>query len=134
MENGNDSVIDIYDRRDGNVRTRYDVYLAGPLFNDEDNIIMKLKHVSMDAVKKIAVMPEDGEPIDYENLNNVKFEDIDDDVEGTERYEKIKFNNEKLYQIDIANYLPYIETIVDMPEDDTDDMDEGFYNYYYRGE
>jgi hypothetical protein len=21
-----------------------------------------------------------------------------------------------------------------MPEDDTDDMDEGFYNYYYRGE
>ena len=101
---------------------------------DKDNIIMKLKNVSMDAVKKIALSSDDGEPFDYDNLDGIRFEDIDDDVEDVERYEKIKFNNEKLYQIDIANYLPYIEKVVDMPEDETDDIDEGFYNYYYRGE
>ena len=104
------------------------------MFEDEYNIIMKLKNVSMDAVKKIAVSTKDGEPIDYSNLENVEFEDVDEDLEGTEKYEKIKFNNEQLYQIDIANYLPYIEKLVDMPEDDTDDIVEGFYNYYYRGE
>lgn len=101
---------------------------------DDDNIIMKLKNVSMDAVKKIASSNDDGEPISYDNLEAVHFEDLGDDIEGVEKYEKIKFNNEKLYQIDIANYLPYIETIVDMPDDDTDDITEGFYNYYYRGE
>ena len=104
------------------------------LFHDDDKIIMKLDNVSMDAVKKIALPPENGGPIDYENISDMEFEDVDDDLEGTERYEKIRFNDIPLYQIDIANYLPYIERSVDSPEDKNDDIDEGFYNYYYRGE
>lgn len=104
------------------------------LFHDDDKIIMKLNNVSIDAVKKIALSPDDGSSIDYHNIGDVSFEDIDGEMERNKRYEKIKFNDEQLYQIDIANYLPYIERVVDTPEDNTVDIDEGFYNYYYRGE
>jgi hypothetical protein len=101
---------------------------------DSDNIIMKLKNVSMNAVKKIALSPEDGEGVDYENIDNIEYETIDDSdgSDDTERYEKIKFNDVKLYQIDIAEYLPYIEKVVDMPNDDSDDITEGFYNFYFK--
>jgi len=101
---------------------------------DSDNIIMKLKNVSMNAVKKIALYPEDGEGVDYENIDNIDYETIDDSEESddTERYEKIKFNDVKLYQIDVAEYLPYIEKIVDMPNDSSDDITEGFYNFYFK--
>ena len=92
--------------------------------------IIRLKNVPMDAVKKVVKVPE-GEELDYTDVDDVEFEDIDD-LEDTERYEKIKFNDGDMYQIDIAPYLDYVEVVVDDP--DTEELEEGFYNFYYRGE
>jgi hypothetical protein len=105
--------------------------IVSSLFDNKDKIIMKLKNVPMDAVKTVALTPEDGNGINYSSRDNLEFENIDE-LEDNERYEKIKFNEEPIYQIDIASYLPYIDTKVDMPgsEDDAD-MNEGFYNFYY---
>ena len=99
---------------------------------DKDMKVVKLKTVPMDAVKKVVVSSEDGEPLDLEKSDNIEFEDIDE-LEGMERYEKIKFNDEGLYQIDIAPYLEYIDVVLDEPESENDDKDitEGFFNYYY---
>jgi len=99
---------------------------------DKDMKIVKLKTVPMDAVKKVVVPSEDGAPLDLEKSDNIEFEDIDE-LEGRERYEKIKFNDEGLYQIDIAPYLEYIDVVLDEPESENDDEDitEGFFNYYY---
>lgn len=102
---------------------------------DDDKQIIKLKTVPMDAVKKVVGPLKDGEPLDLENSDSIPFEDIDE-LEGKERYEKIKFNDEGMYQIDIAPYLDYIEVVLDEPdsEDEEQDVNEGFYNYYYIGE
>ena len=104
---------------------------------DDDKIIIKLKNVPMDAVKKVASSDDDDdEPIDLENSSNMEFEDIDE-LEGNERYEKIKFNTDKIYQLEVKPYLEYIEVVVDSPESEDDDLEEiqeGFYNYYYIGE
>ena len=99
---------------------------------DKDMKVVKLKTVPMDAVKKVVVSSEDGEPLDLEKSDNIEFEDIDE-LEGMERYEKIKFNDEGLYQIDIAPYLEYIDVVLDEPESENEDEDitEGFFNYYY---
>ena len=106
--------------------------IVSSLFNDEDKIIMKLKNVPMDAVKTVAITPEDGSDINYSSRDNIEFENIDE-LEGTERYEKIKFNDEQIFQIDIATYLPYIDTKADMPGSADDaDMNEGFYNFYHN--
>ncbi len=102
---------------------------------DDDMSIVKLKNVPMDAVKKVVIPKENGEPIDLAKSDDLSFEDIDE-LEGKERYEKIKFNDDQLYQIDIAPYLEYVEVVLDEPdeEDDSQDVNEGFYNYYYIGD
>jgi len=100
---------------------------------DDDMQVIKLKNVPIDAVKKVVISPEDGEPLNLEHMDNISFEDVDD-LEGTERYEKIKFNDGQLYQLDIAPYLEYIDIIVDEPKSDDDDegLTENFFNYYYK--
>ena len=104
------------------------------LFDNKDMTIMKIKNVPMDAVKKVISPSENGEEPDLESLENVKFEDLGD-LEGTERYEKIKFSDEPVYQIDIASYLEYVDVSIDEPMDDDDvNIKESFYNYYYKGE
>ena len=100
---------------------------------DDDMKVIKLKKVPMDAVKKAVIPSEDGEPLDLENSDSIPFEELGD-LEGRERYEKIKFNDEQLYQLDIAPYMEFIEIIVDEPESNEDEGDEGltegFFNYY----
>ena len=92
----------------------------------------------MDAVKKIAIS-SDPDNFDYSDLGNAEFENVGD-LEGNEKYEKIKFNDVGLYQIDIAPYLEYVEVVLDEPidsdsdDDDDNGIEEGFYNFYYRGE
>ena len=101
---------------------------------DDDMKVVKLKNVPMDAVKKVVISPEDGEPLDLENSDSIPFENVGE-LEGQEKYEKIKFNDDELYQLDIAPYLEYLDIVVDEPEssDKADDgLSEGFLNYYYK--
>jgi len=99
---------------------------------DDDMKVIKLKNVPMDAVKKVVQSSEDDEPIDLENIDTIQFEDLGD-LEGMERYEKIKFNNTALYQLDIAPYIEFIDIVVDEPESEDEDkgLTESFFNYYY---
>jgi len=99
---------------------------------DDDMKIIKLKNVPMDAVKKVVISPEDGEPLDLENSDSIPFEDVGE-LEGQEKYEKIKFNDDVLYQLDIAPYLKFLDIVIDEPEsNDGDGLSEGFLNYYYN--
>lgn len=103
---------------------------------DDDMKIIKLKNVPMDAVKKVILPPENEADLDFKNLEGIEFEDIDN-LEGRERYEKIKFNEEQVYLVDVAPYMDYMEVVIDEPtekESDSDvELEEGFYNFYYRG-
>lgn len=89
---------------------------------DDDKQIIKLKNVPMDAVKKVVIKPED-EDINYEDLSNVEFEDVGE-LEGTERYEKIKFNDGDLYQLDVAPFIEFIEVKVDDPDTVENELEE----------
>lgn len=104
-------------------------------FFDDDMSVVKLNNVPMDAVKKVVIPSEDGEPLDLENSDSIPFEEVGE-LEGQERYEKIKFNDEQLYQLDIVPYLEYVDVVLDEPdsEDEEEDVNENFYNYYYIGE
>jgi len=104
---------------------------------DDDMKVIKLKNVPMDAVKKVSIPQENGEILDLESMDNISFENIDE-LAGTDRYEKIKFNEDELYQLDIAPFLEFIEIVVDEPEleesSDNEGLTEGFFNYYFIGE
>ena len=102
---------------------------------DNDKKVVKLKNVPMDAVKKVVISSDDGQPLDLENSDDIPFEDVGE-LEGVEKYEKIKFNDDELYQLDIAPYIEYIDVVLDEPnsEDEDEGVNEGFYNYYYIGE
>lgn len=104
---------------------------------DDDMKIIKLKNVPMDAVKKVILPPENETSLDFKTMDGIDFDDIDE-LEGKERYEKIKFNDDEVYLLDIAPYMDYMEVVIDEPtEKDSEseiEMEEGFFNFYYRGD
>ena len=134
-----ENVSDLDEIKEGDlILATSDSYKVKELF-DDDQKILKLKTVPMEAVKKVIVEPESGDPINYDDIESLEFEDISD-LEGEEKYEKIKFNSEQIYQLDLYNYLKYIDIVVDSVDDDDSELDEsyytskGFYKYYYIGE
>jgi hypothetical protein len=106
--------------------------LVPKIFTNDEKQIIKLNNVPMDAVKKV-ILTDDMGDVDYDNIDNAEFEDIDK-LEGNDRYEKIKFNEGEIYKIDIAPYIEYVDKYVDNPNIDDEEINEGFYSYYYIGE
>jgi len=108
------------------------------IFHDEDQDIIRVKKVPMDAVKSVIVVPEDGD-INYDDVSENDFEDISE-LEDKEKYEKIKFNDIGIYKIDISNFVEWLEIYIDDPdvkdikEKAVSVVKEGFYNFYYSGE
>ena len=128
-----DSVSDLDElKEDELILATSDSYKVEEMF-DTDKKVLKLKSVPMDAVSKVLVVPEDGE-IDYDDIDTLEFEDISE-LEGDEKYEKIKFNTEEMYQLDISDFLKYIEIVVDRDTDhEINEQTKSFYNYYYVGD
>lgn len=88
--------------------------LVPKLFGDH-GIIMKLSNVPIDAVKSVAVLDDSDDIADMDTINvdMIDFEDIDEDIERSERYEKIKFNDVQIFKLDIVPHLKFINANID---------------------
>jgi len=106
-----------------------DSYIVSDYF-DTDKLIVKLKTVPMEAVVEVSCSDKDT-PINLDNTDLMEFEDISE-LDENERYEKIKFNPDKIYRIDIKPFLEYIDIVIDDPDHDDHGLEENFFGYYYR--
>ena len=101
-----------------------DPSIVKDLFGDKE--IVTVRNVPINAITGAAEY-EDGDDVD--SLDYSELEGDDDD----QQFEEVKFGDTNVYKIDIGPYKDLIEVIY--PEDkfsEVKDIDEGFYNFYYR--